>query len=55
MQAREAADARAEEEHRSAELTRWHTDDVTESVQAEQGADLDEVDEVSAGYDPAPA
>jgi len=32
MQAREAADAQAEEEHRAAELTRWHTNDQTADV-----------------------
>jgi len=55
MRAREATDAQADAEQRATVLTRWHTDDVTESAQTEQGSDLDEVDAVHAGYDPASA
>ena len=42
MQAREAADTHAEEQHRAAELTRWHTDDQTAAAVIDEDAGADE-------------
>ncbi|MEJ7744426.1 MAG: hypothetical protein WKF73_18920 [Nocardioidaceae bacterium] len=47
MQAREAADVHAEEQHRAAELTRWHTDDQTADVEV---AEMEGVDDAHADY-----
>ena len=57
MQAREAADSQAEEEHRAAELTRWHTDDqIAGAEAAERDVEADCPDDAHAdyaGYQPA--
>jgi hypothetical protein len=54
MQAREAADAVAEEEHRAAELTRWHTDDqINDAEAAERDVEMDGADDTAASYEPA--
>ncbi len=51
MQAREAADSQAEEEHRAAELTRWHTDDQTAADGAEREVEMYGADDTSVDYD----